>query len=268
MKEIRELELLEVLSKEPEARQVDLAARLGVAVGTVNWHLKRFAAKGYIKVKRIGRWQWGYILTPKGVAEKARLTMSYVRSSMSLYREVRERSQFLVQQVRRAGYGEVVLEGEGDLVDVCRLTCLEQGVRPLTNHKEKDVPGLLVQGREIVLQWPDGSAFRKMGRLQPDTTKEIINRIVTASSPDKIILFGSYAYGTPQEDSDVDILVIKRRVQSKVKEYSTIRKSLKGVKFPFDIIIVTPEEFKFYAANWGNSLIAEANERGIVLYES
>lgn len=157
-KENKELELLEVLAKEPEARQVDLAARLGVAVGTVNWHLKRFVAKGYIKVKRIGRWHWGYILTPKGMAEKARLTMSYVRISMSLYREVRKRSMGFLQQVREAGYREVVLEGEGDLVDVCRLTCLEQMLHPVMDQKRKDIPVLKVQGREIVLRWPDGSA--------------------------------------------------------------------------------------------------------------
>jgi len=68
----RELELLEVLAEEPEVRQVDLATRLGVAVGTVNWLLKRLAAKGWIKIRRIGRWRWSYILTPKGLAEKAR----------------------------------------------------------------------------------------------------------------------------------------------------------------------------------------------------
>ncbi len=162
LKEIKELELLEALAKEPEARQVDLAARLGVAVGTVNWHLKRFAAKGYIKVKRIGRWQWGYILTPKGMAEKARLTMSYIRSSMSLYREARERSRALLQQVKGAGYREVVLQGEGDLVDVCKLTCLEQGVRPLMDDKVKDLPLLRIQGREIILRWPDGLLSRNL----------------------------------------------------------------------------------------------------------
>lgn len=157
-KETRELELLEALSQGPEARQVDLAARLGVAVGTVNWHLKRLAAKGYIKVKRIGRWEWGYILTPKGMAKKTRLAMSYVRNSMSLYREARQRSISLLQQVKHAGYQEVVLKGEGDLLDVCRLTCLEQGVRPVaSNLQKKDGPILQVTGPEISLQWADGS---------------------------------------------------------------------------------------------------------------
>jgi DNA-binding MarR family transcriptional regulator len=157
-KDIRELELLEALTEKPEARQVDLAARLGVAVGTINWHLKRLASKGYIKVKRIGRWRWGYLLTPKGVAEKARLTMSYVHSSMNLYREVRRQCSSLLQQVMKAGFHEVVLDGEGDLVDVCRLTCFEQRVRPVSDREKKDKPVLQVTGREITLQWPTESA--------------------------------------------------------------------------------------------------------------
>jgi hypothetical protein len=49
-----ELQLLEALELEPETTQA------GVAVGMVNWYLKRWTAKGTIKVKRIGRWQWCY----------------------------------------------------------------------------------------------------------------------------------------------------------------------------------------------------------------
>ena len=51
----RELELLEALEEEPETSQADLAVKVGVAVGTVNWYLKRWAAKGYVKIIRIGR---------------------------------------------------------------------------------------------------------------------------------------------------------------------------------------------------------------------
>ena len=152
----REFELLEALAEKPEARQVDIAAQLGVAVGTVNWHLKRFAAKGYIKVKRIGRWHWGYILTPKGMTQKARLTVAYIHSSMFLYREARTRSRALLNQVKQAGYREVVLEGEGELVDVYKLTCLEQGIHcKSSNGKKQEVPVLKVDGLEMVLAWPD-----------------------------------------------------------------------------------------------------------------
>jgi DNA-binding MarR family transcriptional regulator len=52
---LRELILLEEIEHDPDVSQASLAAQLGVAVGTVNWHLKRLIAKGYIKVKRAQR---------------------------------------------------------------------------------------------------------------------------------------------------------------------------------------------------------------------
>jgi DNA-binding MarR family transcriptional regulator len=162
-KDTRELELLEALAEKPDARQVDLAARLGVAVGTVNWHLKRLAAKGYIKVKRIGRWHWGYLLTPQGVAEMAQLTMSYVHSSMNLYRKAREQSRNLLQQVKKAGFEEVAVQGKGDLVDVFLLTCLEQGIRHISNSVNKDLPIVKIVGRDMVLAWPDVNVKQRNG---------------------------------------------------------------------------------------------------------
>ena len=55
------LELLEALEADPETTQAHLATQVGVAVGTVNWYLKRWAAKGYVKIRRIGRWRWRYV---------------------------------------------------------------------------------------------------------------------------------------------------------------------------------------------------------------
>lgn len=158
MEEIRELRLLEELEQEPEARQVDLAARLGVAVGTVNWLIKRLAAKGYVKVKRIGRWRWRYLLTPQGVAAKARLTQQYLQYSMRLYRETRQRAGELLDELRKRGYSEVCLEGDpdNDLLDVCRLTCLERGVNIIKNGSDRQtqIPRLRVAGREVQIEWP------------------------------------------------------------------------------------------------------------------
>lgn len=157
-KEFCELRLLEELEEEPEARQVDLAARVEIAVGTVNWYLKRLAAKGYVKVKRIGQWRWRYLLTPKGMAEKARLTKAYIQRSMQLYRQTREQTQKLLVELRKAGYDSVRLEGDNDLVDVCRLTCLEQMVKVISKVDKDRVPVLRVEGREFFLEWPKESA--------------------------------------------------------------------------------------------------------------
>lgn len=150
----QELQLLEALYELPEARQIDLATRIDVSVGTVNWHLKRLAAKGLIKVKQIGRWRWQYLLTPKGIAEKTKLTAAYVQASLSLYRQIRTQALDYFRQIQAAGFDHIRLEGQGDLLDICRLTCLEQKIKVVPNHVQ-DVPVIRQVGRGLQLEWPE-----------------------------------------------------------------------------------------------------------------
>ena len=82
----RALELLEHIESNPDISQAALANELGVAVGTINWHIKRLVSKGYIKVKRAQRKKLRYILTPEGIALRASLTVDYIRTSFDLYR--------------------------------------------------------------------------------------------------------------------------------------------------------------------------------------
>jgi DNA-binding MarR family transcriptional regulator len=72
----RELSLLEHIEHDPDITQATLADQMGVAVGTVNWHLKRLVAKGYVKVKRAQRRKLRYIITPEGIALRAHLTVN------------------------------------------------------------------------------------------------------------------------------------------------------------------------------------------------
>src|SRR5512139_3588184 len=143
----REMILLEQIENDPNITQASLATQLGVAVGTVNWHLKRMVAKGYVKVKRANRRKLRYIITPEGIAFRARLTIDYIEQSMLLYRRTRERVRDLLVEVRTEGYDRVRIEGDGnapaDISDICRLTCLEQGMHVVT---EPGVPTLAVQG--------------------------------------------------------------------------------------------------------------------------
>jgi DNA-binding MarR family transcriptional regulator len=155
----RELELLEALEENPTARQIDLATRMGVAVGTVNWLLKRLVGKGYVKAKRIGRWQWRYLLTPRGIARKARLTQSYVKASMEQYRKTRSEALELIGRIRHGGYDRVCILGDSsnDLLDVCRLTCVEQKLKVVGGRGSEDrrSPVLHVVGRELGLEMPE-----------------------------------------------------------------------------------------------------------------
>jgi DNA-binding MarR family transcriptional regulator len=149
-----ELQLLEALEQEPETSQADLAARAGVAVGTVNWYMKRWSAKGFIVVKRIGRWRWRYLLTPQGMAEKSLLAKKYIEASMRIYRATRIEAKVLLLQVRDAGYESVFIDGEGDIADICQLTSLELGLTAAPDLVG-NLPVLRVLGMSMTLIWPD-----------------------------------------------------------------------------------------------------------------
>ena len=147
--ELRELTLLENIENDPDVNQSTLATQLGVAVGTVNWHLKRLIAKGYVKVKRAERKKLRYIITPEGIALRARLAVDYVERSFSIYRRTRQRVREFLTEVQNAGYDRVRILGKGDVVDICRLTCIEQGINVVT---DKDAPALQVDGFKVNLQ--------------------------------------------------------------------------------------------------------------------
>jgi DNA-binding MarR family transcriptional regulator len=144
----RELDLLEQIEHNPDVTQASLAAHLGVAVGTVNWHLKRLVAKGYVKVKRAQRRKLRYIITPEGIALRARLTVNYIETSMALYRRTRQRVCELLTEATQAGFNQIRIEGDGDIAEICRLTCLEQGIVVVDTP---GVPVLQVHGTKVHL---------------------------------------------------------------------------------------------------------------------
>jgi len=150
--ELRELTLLEKIENDPDVNQSVLATQLGVAVGTVNWHLKRLIAKGYVKAMRAERKKLRYIITPEGIALRARLAVDYVERSFSIYRKTRQRVKDHLTKVREAGYNSVRIVGKGDVVDICRLTCIEQGMAVVS---DKNVPALQVDGFKVQLQMED-----------------------------------------------------------------------------------------------------------------
>ncbi len=146
---LRELSLLEGIEHDPDVNQAALATQLGVAVGTVNWHLKRLIAKGAVKVSRAERKKLRYIITPEGLALRARLAINYVENSLSLYRRTRQRVKEHLALVRKAGYDRIRILGDGDVADICRLTCLEQGMAVVA---DSDGPALILEGHKVRLE--------------------------------------------------------------------------------------------------------------------
>ncbi|MEX0788942.1 MAG: winged helix-turn-helix transcriptional regulator [Anaerolineales bacterium] len=149
---LRQLRVLEEIEQDPDTTQADLATRLGVAVGTVNWHLKRLVAKGYVKVKRAERKKLRYFITREGLALRARLTLAFVENSLSLYRETRDEARRVLLAAKRKGYQAVWVQGNGDLAEICRLTCLELGVPVVRRLNGERVAILQIEGRRFSLK--------------------------------------------------------------------------------------------------------------------
>ena len=98
------------------------------------------------------------------------------------------------------------------------------------------------------------------------TISNIVFRIATNTQPDKIFLFGSYATGKANEDSDIDLLVIKDTLEPRHKRSIEMQRLLKGSKLPVDILVYTNDEFereKTINYSFVNSAIQEAK----LLYE-
>ena len=94
--------------------------------------------------------------------------------------------------------------------------------------------------------------------------EEIVSRL-KQTKPTKMYLFGSQATGTANDESDIDLLLVKDTVTSKIKEMNAARKLLRGLGKSFDIIVTSQEEFDYYR-NQVNSVHHAAANYGRVIY--
>ena len=99
--------------------------------------------------------------------------------------------------------------------------------------------------------------------------KQIISaasKIAKELNPEKIILFGSYAYGTPTEDSDLDICVVEKSYRSTMEEKQRIRNIIKNLSVGKDILVSDTKEYDFYKKE-PCSVYREIDERGVILWQ-
>jgi Winged helix-turn-helix DNA-binding len=119
------LGLLESVERDGAQSQRKLAADLGIALGLVNAYLKRCATKGLLKMGEVPTRRYAYYLTPKGFAEKSRLTVQYLSSSFSFFREAKADCGGLFEAAKAKGLQRFVLAGKSDLAEIAILCAIE-----------------------------------------------------------------------------------------------------------------------------------------------
>lgn len=103
-------------------------------------------------------------------------------------------------------------------------------------------------------------------RIPQLAIQSVVDQIVLHFHPQKIILFGSYAYGTPRPESDVDLLVIMETQLSNAEQASRICRKIQ-YRFGLDLIVCTPQ-YLAQRLEWGDSFLKEITRDGITLYEA
>jgi DNA-binding MarR family transcriptional regulator len=149
-----EYALLNEIAQDSKVTQANLSARLGIAVGSVNWYIKRLINRGWIKVSRLDRTRLKYDLTAEGVSVFTQRAMMYARDSLKTYMALRSQAKLLVSDVKHQGIMSVFLDGDDELMDILRLTCIENGLLVLDSPKDV-ILRTSGQGYEMVRQ-PEG----------------------------------------------------------------------------------------------------------------
>src|SRR5687767_8752681 len=130
VEEHRDLRVLEAVQQDSRLTQRGMAKKLGIALGLANIYLKRMIHKGYIKCVNVQPNRISYLITPRGIAEKARLTYEFMDYSLHLYGEVRQHLREAMQDCAAAGK-RVAIFGSGEAAELAYLSLKESGMEPV-----------------------------------------------------------------------------------------------------------------------------------------
>jgi predicted transcriptional regulator len=135
----QEYELLNEIAQDSMVTQANLSKRLGIAVGSVNWYIKRLVKRGYVKVSHLDRTRLQYDLTTEGMAVFTERAMQYAKDSLKIYKSYRQKAQSIVSELQAKGVSQVYLEdSDNEIMDILRLSCIEAGL------SLSDIPGEVI----------------------------------------------------------------------------------------------------------------------------
>ncbi|MFQ5801291.1 MAG: winged helix-turn-helix transcriptional regulator [Candidatus Methylomirabilales bacterium] len=144
----RELELLNEIGEGEGVTQRALAKKLGIALGLTNLYIKRLARKGYIKVVNVKRSRLKYLLTPRGLAEKARLAYQFMEYSLGYYIRLREMWRDRLLPLSQSDGRRVLLYGSGEIAEIAALVLWELDLT-LEHVVDDERPGAIFLGHKV-----------------------------------------------------------------------------------------------------------------------
>jgi len=144
----RNLQILDELSSNDSLTQRDLSGRLGIALGLVNSYIKNLVAKGYITITAIPPKRYAYYLTPKGLAEKTRLSYHLLQDYTRIYREARTNLTKLFHDLEKKDVRKIIFAGADEVAEIAYITLQETNLK-LIGVLDEEKKGKLFFGRPI-----------------------------------------------------------------------------------------------------------------------
>lgn len=148
-----EYDLLNEIANDSMVTQANLSDRLGIAVGSVNWYIKRLITRGWVKVSHLDRTRLKYDITSEGMKVFTQRALSYAKDSLKVYTQFREKARTLALELKQQEVKKVYLNGNDEMMDILRLTCIEAGIQ--INDLPEDVI-LEAKGQEYQIKRRNG----------------------------------------------------------------------------------------------------------------
>jgi hypothetical protein len=139
LEELRTLTLFNTVENSPEINQRQLAQELDVSLGLTNTYFQRVLKKGWVRAKQVKPRRWLYFLTPQGVVEKSRLSLSYMQRTLETFRELKSKGDDHLRILSKKGVCGIHLCGDNDLTEVLSYCFSGFEIELLSVIPEKDL---------------------------------------------------------------------------------------------------------------------------------
>jgi hypothetical protein len=148
------LRLLEHVEADESVSQDRFARRIGIAKGLANAYFNRCLQKGWIKLRQVPKQRFFYYLTPKGFAEKARLSAQFLAHSYKFYRDSRADLGALMEEAAERGFRRLAVLGAGELAEIAAIVS-DDAPTKIVAFIAPESPRRRIAGRPVVASWSE-----------------------------------------------------------------------------------------------------------------
>jgi DNA-binding MarR family transcriptional regulator len=180
------LGLLSAIEENSSITQRSVAGDLGIALGLANAYLKRCVRKGLIKMSMAPANRYAYYLTPKGFAEKSRLTARYLAISFNFFRAAREQCSATFQECADQGWHRVLLVGASDMCEIATLCTSDLGLQ-LVGILDPDAEAAEIAGLAVFQRIEDAGQYDAVMITDLREPQNIFNWMIKTVAPERVL---------------------------------------------------------------------------------